>query len=142
ILRMSMASELQVLAHDLTRFSERNRHFRDFTLNLLLHAMREIIASFPVYRTYVNARDSDVTAHDRRYIDHAVNEAKRRNPQYPAVVFEFVRGLPLKEADYIPEEERGDHMRSVGKFQQAKSCHRQRHRGHGPLALQPAGVTQ
>jgi len=121
ILRMSMASELQVLAHDLTRFSERNRHFRDFTLNLLLHAMREIIASFPVYRTYVNARESDVTAHDRRYIDHAVNEAKRRNPQYPAVVFEFVRGLLLKKADYIPEDERGEHMKFVGKFQQVTS---------------------
>jgi len=121
ILRMSMASELQVLAHDLTRFSERNRHFRDFTLNLLLHAMREIIASFPVYRTYVNGRESDVTAHDRRYIDHAVNEAKRRNPQYPAVVFEFVRGLLLKKADYIPEEERGEHIKFVGKFQQVTS---------------------
>jgi (1->4)-alpha-D-glucan 1-alpha-D-glucosylmutase len=120
ILRMSMASELQVLAHGLTRFAEGNRHFRDFTLNLLVHAMREIIASFPVYRTYVNARE-DVTAHDRRYIDHAVNEAKRRNPGYPSVVFEFVRGLLLKKADYIPEEERGEHMKFVGKFQQVTS---------------------
>jgi (1->4)-alpha-D-glucan 1-alpha-D-glucosylmutase len=121
ILRMSMASELQVLTHNLTRFSERNRHFRDFTLNLLLHALREIIASFPVYRTYVNARDADVTSHDRRYIDHAVNEAKRRNPRYPAIVFEFVRGLLLKKADYIPQEERDEHMKFVGKFQQVTS---------------------
>jgi (1->4)-alpha-D-glucan 1-alpha-D-glucosylmutase len=121
ILRMSMASELQVLTHNLTRFSERNRHFRDFTLNLLLHALREIIASFPVYRTYVNAREADVTSHDRRYIDHAVNEAKRRNPRYPAIVFEFVRGLLLKKADYIPEEERDEHMKFVAKFQQVTS---------------------
>src|SRR5262249_30924222 len=55
ILRMSMAGELNVLAHGLNRFSERNRHYRDFTLNSLVEAMREIIASFPVYRTYVNA---------------------------------------------------------------------------------------
>ena len=121
ILRMSMASELQVLAHDLTRFAERNRHFRDFTLNLLVHAMREIISSFPVYRTYVNAREPDVSAHDRRYIDYAVNEARRRNPWYPNVVFEFVRGLLLKKADYIPEEDRGEHMKFVGKFQQVTS---------------------
>jgi (1->4)-alpha-D-glucan 1-alpha-D-glucosylmutase len=121
ILRMSMASELQVLTHNLTRFSERNRHFRDFTLNLLLHALREIIASFPVYRTYVNARDADVTSHDRRYIDHAVNEAKRRNPRYPAIVFEFVRGLLLKKADYIPAEDQDEHMKFVGKFQQVTS---------------------
>jgi (1->4)-alpha-D-glucan 1-alpha-D-glucosylmutase len=121
VLRMSMASELQVLAHGLNRFSERNRHYRDFTLNLLVYAMREIIASFPVYRTYVNGREADVTAHDRRYIDHAVNEAKRRNPQHPRVVFEFVRGLLLKKADYIPEEERGEHLKFVSKFQQVTS---------------------
>jgi (1->4)-alpha-D-glucan 1-alpha-D-glucosylmutase len=121
ILRMSMASELQVLAHGLNRFSERNRHFRDFTLNLLVYAMREIIASFPVYRTYVNGREPDVSAHDRRYIEHAVSEAERRNPRHPGVVFDFVRGLLLKKADYIPAEERGEHLKFVGKFQQVTS---------------------
>jgi len=116
-----MASELQVLAHGLNRFSERNRHFRDFTLNLLVYAMREIIAAFPVYRTYVNGREPDVSAHDRRYIEYAVNEAKRRNPRHPGVVFDFVRGLLLKKADYIPEEERGEHLKFVSKFQQVTS---------------------
>src|ERR1051325_7498363 len=121
ILRMSMASELNVLGHGLNRFSERNRHYRDFTLNLLIYAMREIIASFPVYRTYVHGREAGVTAHDRRYIDNAVNEAKRRNPRHPAVVFEFVRSLLLKNAGYIPEEERGEHLKFVSKFQQVTS---------------------
>src|SRR5205807_7754844 len=60
-----------------------------------LYAMREIIASFPVYRTYVNGREPDVSAHDRRYIEYAVSEAKRRNPRHPSVVFDFVRGLLL-----------------------------------------------
>ncbi len=121
ILRMSMSSELQVLAHGLNRFSERNRHFRDFTLNILVQAMREIIASFPVYRTYVNGRDEDVSAHDRRYIEHAVSDAKRRNPVYPRQVFDFIRGLLLKKADYIPDEEWSDYLKFVGKFQQVTS---------------------
>jgi (1->4)-alpha-D-glucan 1-alpha-D-glucosylmutase len=121
ILRMSMASELQVLAHGLNRFSERNRHFRDFTLNLLVYAMREIIASFPVYRTYVNGREPDVSAHDRRYIEFAVSEAKRRNPRHPGVVFDFIRGLLLKKADYISEGERDEHLKFVSKFQQVTS---------------------
>jgi len=121
ILRMSMASELNVLGHGLNRFSERNRHYRDFTLNSLVYAMREIIAAFPVYRTYVNGRDADVSAHDRRYIEHAVSEAKRRNPGHPGVVFDFIRGLLLKKADYIPEEERSEHLKFVGKFQQVTS---------------------
>lgn len=121
ILRMSMASELNVLAHGLNRFSERHRHYRDFTLNLLIYAMREIIASFPVYRTYVNGREPEVSAHDRRYIEHAVTEAKRRNPRHPGVVFDFIRDLLLKRADYIPEAERPEHLKFVGKFQQVTS---------------------
>jgi (1->4)-alpha-D-glucan 1-alpha-D-glucosylmutase len=121
VLRMSMASELQVLAHGLNRFSERNRHYRDFTLNLLVYAMREIIAAFPVYRTYVNGREPDVSEHDRRYIEYAVSKARRRNPQHPGVVFDFIRGLLLKKANYIPEEERGEHLKFVGKFQQVTS---------------------
>jgi (1->4)-alpha-D-glucan 1-alpha-D-glucosylmutase len=121
VLRMSMASELNVLAHGLNRFSERNRHYRDFTLNSLVHAMREIIACFPVYRTYVNDREIDVSARDRGYIDHAVAEAKRKNPGRPALVFDFVRDLLLQKADYIPEDAHDEHMKFVGKFQQVTS---------------------
>jgi (1->4)-alpha-D-glucan 1-alpha-D-glucosylmutase len=120
ILRMSMSSELNVLGHALNRFSEQNRSYRDFTLNLLTYAMREIIASFPVYRTYVNGREEGVSTHDRRYIEYAVREAKRRNPRHPTVVFDFIRDLLLKQAD-IPEDARDKHLRFVGKFQQVTS---------------------
>jgi (1->4)-alpha-D-glucan 1-alpha-D-glucosylmutase len=121
VLRLSMSSELNVLAHQLNRFSERNRHYRDFTLNSLTQAMREIIACFPVYRTYVNEREEPVNERDRRYIEHAVAEAKRRNPGRPRAVFHFVRDLLLKQADYILASERGEHLRFVGKFQQVTS---------------------
>jgi (1->4)-alpha-D-glucan 1-alpha-D-glucosylmutase len=120
ILRVSMASELNVLAHRLNRFSERNRHYRDFTLNSLIQAMREIIACFPVYRTYVNDRE-EVSERDRRFIEQAVREAKRRNPNRPGAVYDFVRDLLLKKADYIPASERAEHMDFVAKFQQATS---------------------
>jgi (1->4)-alpha-D-glucan 1-alpha-D-glucosylmutase len=120
VLRVSMASELNVLAHGLNRFSERSRHYRDFTLNSLAYAMREIISCFPVYRTYVNDREPP-SARDREYIEHAVREAKRRNPGRPPLVFDFVRDLLLKKADYIPEREHDAHMRFVGKFQQVTS---------------------
>ena len=120
VLRVSMAGELNVLAHGLNRFSERNRHSRDFTLNSLAYAMREIIACFPVYRTYVNEREP-VSARDREFIEHAVLEARRRNPGRPGLVFEFVGALLLKQAGFIPEDERGEHMRFVAKFQQVTS---------------------
>jgi len=121
ILRLSMASELNVLAHQLNRFSERSRYYRDFTLNSLTQAMREVIACFPVYRTYVNAREERAGDRDRRYVEYAVAEAKRRNPARPRAVFDFVRDLLLKQADYIPESDREEYLRFVGKFQQVTS---------------------
>ena len=121
ILRVSMASELNVLAHRLNRFSERHRHYRDFTLNSLGQAMREIIACFPVYRTYVNEREPIPNDRDREYIERAVREARRRNPNRPAAVYHFVRDLLLKRGEFIAESNHSDHMAFVGKFQQVTS---------------------
>ena len=121
VLRVSMAGELNVLGHRLNIFSERNRHYRDYTLNSLTQAMREIIACFPVYRTYVNEREPQVDDQDRQAIERAVREAKRRNPNRPTAVYDFVRDLLLKKTDYIPESERDEHMKFVGKFQQVTS---------------------
>src|SRR5688572_2421414 len=120
VLRVSMAGELNVLGHRLNLFSERNRHYRDFTLNALTQAMREIIACFPVYRSYVNDRD-EVSAQDRRAIEHAVRDAKHRNPNRPAAVYDFVSDLLLKRVGYTSDEARDEHMRFVGKFQQVTS---------------------
>ena len=120
VLGVSMASELNVLGHRLNQFSERHRHYRDFTLNSLTQAMREIIACFPVYRSYVNDHE-EVSRQDRSAIERAVREAKRRNPQRPVAVYDFVRDLLLKKADYIPDSEHDEHMRFVGKFQQVTS---------------------
>ncbi len=120
VLRVSMAGELNVLGHRLNQFSERNRHYRDFTLNSLTQAMREIIACFPTYRSYVNERD-EVSDQDRQSIEYAVREAKRRNPNRPAAVYDFVCDLLLKRADALSDSDRDEHMRFVGKFQQVTS---------------------
>ena len=50
-----MSGDINSLGHQLNRFSERNRHFRDFTLYSLISTLKEVIACFPVYRTYVTA---------------------------------------------------------------------------------------
>src|SRR5204862_53095 len=73
--------------------SEQSRHSRDFTLSSLTHAIREIIACFPVYRTYID--DNAVTERDRATIELAVARAKRKNPATDASVFNFVRDVLL-----------------------------------------------
>ena len=105
--------------------------------------MREIIACFPVYRTYVNDRDPVPNDRDRQYIERAVREAKRRNPNRPAAVYHFVRDLLLKRGEFIPESERGEHMQFVGKFQQVTSPVTAKGIEDTALyLLQPAGVAE
>ncbi len=121
IMRVSMASELNVLGHHLNMLSERDRRSRDFTLNSLTHALREIIACFPVYRTYVTEGPDPVRERDRVYIRLAVARAKRRNPAFSGLVFDFVRSLLLKEWDERTQDDRQEQLRFVMKFQQTTS---------------------
>ena len=120
ILRASMSSELQMLAHRLNRISEQHRRTRDFTLNSLRHALREILACFPVYRTY--PRPSGLSERDRRFIQLAVDRARRRNPAMDASVFEFIRHILLLEhPEGIDDPSRRERELFTGRFQQVTS---------------------
>lgn len=120
ILRFSMASELQMLAHRLNRISEQHRRSRDFTLNTLRHALREILACFPVYRTY--AGPAIVSDRDRRFVNQAIAHAKRRNPAIDAAVFDFIREILLLEhPEGLNERARLDREVFTGRFQQVTS---------------------
>jgi (1->4)-alpha-D-glucan 1-alpha-D-glucosylmutase len=88
IIRVALVSELNVLANQLTRIALSKRHTCDFTLNSLRDALTEVVASFPVYRTYVSA--SGVSADDARYIRAAIDSAKRRSPAADISVFDFI----------------------------------------------------
>jgi (1->4)-alpha-D-glucan 1-alpha-D-glucosylmutase len=89
----AMASELNILAHALNQLSEGNRRARDFTLNNLREALREVVACFPVYRTYVSA--AGATENDQHMIDLALTRAKQRNPLMEPLVFDFLRQVLL-----------------------------------------------
>jgi len=121
IMNVSMASEINVLGHQLNLLSERDRRTRDFTLNSLTDAIREIIACFPVYRTYVTDGPEPVSDRDRAYLRLAGVRAKRRNPAVSGLVFDFVRSLLLKEWDERIRQDRRELLRFVMKFQQTTS---------------------
>jgi (1->4)-alpha-D-glucan 1-alpha-D-glucosylmutase len=118
IMRMSMASDINVLGHRLNVLSERDRRSRDFTLNNLTDALREIVACFPVYRTYITEGDEPILERDRAYIHMAVACAKRRNPALSGQVFDFIRAILLKQADARTEQDRLEQLRLVMTFQQ------------------------
>lgn len=115
-----MASEINNLGGKLKEISEKNRHFRDFTRANLILAIREIIASFPVYRTYISPKDTAVSRRDEKYILTAVNLARRRTPNLASAVYEFLRDvLMLKIEPLMPtEEDRALAREFVLRFQQ------------------------
>jgi len=117
IIETSMASELNVLAHELNRISECHRRFRDFTLDSLQEALREIVACFPVYRSYVGPNGwGDL---DERNIDQAVSSALRRNPALEPSIFHFIRQMLLpKRIPDITDDEYARRLRFSMKFQQ------------------------
>lgn len=117
VMLVSMSSEINTLGHYLNRLSEQNRHTRDFTLNSLIKAITEVIACFPVYRTYING--FDIAERDRQYIESAVGRAKRQNPAISASVFDFVRDvLQLHFHDTLFEEQKSAWLDFVMRFQQ------------------------
>jgi (1->4)-alpha-D-glucan 1-alpha-D-glucosylmutase len=120
VLHETMSGDINSLGHQLNRFSERNRHFRDFTLYSLISTLKEVIACFPVYRTYVTASDP-ISDHDRRYITEAIQCAKRRAPGVTSLVFEFIKTLLLKQTRAATPEECDERERFIGKFQQLTS---------------------
>lgn len=119
IMLTALASELNVLAHALNRLSERDRRSRDFTLNTCRNVLREVVACFPVYRTYISPRG--VGDFDRAVLTVALTEARRRNPLMEASIFEFLRGILLPSASPAPPEgdaSAGDRLRFAMKVQQ------------------------
>jgi (1->4)-alpha-D-glucan 1-alpha-D-glucosylmutase len=120
ILRVTMSSELHMLAHQLDRLAQKNRFSRDFTLNTLRHALREVIACFPVYRSYIS--DEGLSEMDRKYIIRAVRRARTKNPALSGAIFDFVRDmLLLKYPAGSTAEEQAEQRRFAGKFQQVTS---------------------
>ncbi|MEW5978595.1 MAG: malto-oligosyltrehalose synthase [Acidobacteriota bacterium] len=118
IMLVSMAGEINALAYQLDRISEKNRWYRDFTLNSLTFAIREVIACLPVYRTYINRRETPAEA-DQAYVEAAVEEARRRNPRTAKAIFDFIRDtLLLRNVGDFKKEDRPKLVEFATKFQQ------------------------
>jgi (1->4)-alpha-D-glucan 1-alpha-D-glucosylmutase len=117
VVRVALASELNVLADQLTRIALSKRHTCDFTLNSLREALTEVVASFPVYRTYVSS--SSVSESDGHYIRTAIDLAKGRSPAADTSVFDFIREVLLTHiAEGYDAAYRNGVTRFAMKFQQ------------------------
>jgi (1->4)-alpha-D-glucan 1-alpha-D-glucosylmutase len=118
VMKLALASDVDVLGNMLDRLSERNRWYRDFTLEALSRTVRETIACFPVYRTYVEP-GQPVSEEDRQIVERAIGAAKRRNPAMEESIFNFFRDvLLLRCPQNLDADGRAAHAHFVLKFQQ------------------------
>jgi (1->4)-alpha-D-glucan 1-alpha-D-glucosylmutase len=103
IMENELASELNALAREVAAIARSHPKTADFTQNLLQQALKEIVAVFPVYRTYID-EEAQPTAADRRDIDWAFAKARRQLEIDPSV-FDFLYGLLT--CDIIAEPKSG-----------------------------------
>ena len=103
-----LSSELTWLTTTLFRIALSDLRSSDFTYDGLRDAVSAVVASFPVYRTYV--ADWGPSEQDRHYIEWAVLQAAKRRPLVDESIFWFVqdvltlRILEVPHAGYDPAE--------------------------------------
>jgi (1->4)-alpha-D-glucan 1-alpha-D-glucosylmutase len=118
VMKLALANDVDVLGNMLDRLSEQNRWYRDFTLEALSRTVRETIACFPVYRTYVEP-GHPVSEEDRQIVERAIAAAKRRNPAMEESIFNFLRDVLLLRSPHdLDAAGRAAHAQFVLKFQQ------------------------
>ena len=116
ILEKHMAGDVDNVADLLKKASSRDRHGGDITLYGLKMALVEVMARFPVYRTYIS--EGVFRNEDRQHISAAVDKALESSPGLLHELQFIKRFLLLELGDYLSEEEKKNCLYFVMRFQQ------------------------
>ena len=90
VLREVLAADLERLTQRFVAVSEARRRYRDLTRYDLREALREALACFPVYRTYVDEEGQPAAA-DRDVIAGVLARSRERRPDLDPVAFDCWR---------------------------------------------------
>jgi (1->4)-alpha-D-glucan 1-alpha-D-glucosylmutase len=96
VLRDILGSDLNRLTALLVEVCEHHRNYRDYTRHELHEVLREAIACFPVYRTYVSAEAEGASAQDEKYVGEAMAAVWARRPEFDPRLLDFLRDLLLR----------------------------------------------
>lgn len=88
--RDALGSDVNRLAHLFVEICENNRDRRDYTRAEIRRAIREVAASFSVYRTYVVPGRNEITEDDEREIRNAIEIAKKQRSDIDPDLFNFI----------------------------------------------------
>jgi (1->4)-alpha-D-glucan 1-alpha-D-glucosylmutase len=95
VLRESFSTDIFRLSSLLLQICERHTRYRDYTRREVHATVREIVACFPVYRTYARAESGALSESDARYIEQTIDAAQAHRPDLDAELCKFVRDLLL-----------------------------------------------
>ena len=98
IMNTELATDVERLTELFVAVCEDQRRFRDFTRPELRQALRETLASFEVYRTYVDDRKPAVAPEDENSIGRAIGDALNRRPDLDPELFTLLKRVLLLEA--------------------------------------------
>ena len=107
-----LSSEINRLTNLAIEICERHRRYRDYTRHELHETLRELIAAFPVYRTYVVPGGAAPSPDDIAHVEEAAKLARARRPDLDGELFEFLVDILLGRHRGTAEHE------LVARFQQ------------------------
>lgn len=113
ITEKNFASELEVLVTDIKTIADANRRTRDYTSFALRQALVEIVAAFPVYRSYL--KDGEPADEDVRLIGETIDAAKSSSALPDHSVHDFIASALLGR---VQSDSTDDIRRFRRRFQQ------------------------
>ncbi len=93
VLKEMFGSDVNRLVTLLAEVCEHQKRYRDYTRRELSAMIREVIACFPVYRTYVQAEQGKVSDRDVHYVEEAIELASANRPEIDPELFDFLRDV-------------------------------------------------
>ena len=94
VLDTTFSAEIIMLGQALRNLAETDRRSRDFTLYALTTGIKDTLAAFPVYRTYL-APGGSREPNDEGHVEHAIALAKRKNRSIDPSVLDYLRDVLL-----------------------------------------------
>ena len=104
IMAEELAAEVDRLSSLLAAICDDHRRHRDHTRRDLRDALREVVAAYPVYRTYVTT-DAAAGVDDRHHIESALRGAAERRPDVDRELLTFLGALAAGDVPGAAERE-------------------------------------
>ena len=105
LMKTELAADVERLTELFATLCDQHHSYRDFTRHEIRTALRETIAWFPVYRTYVSAATGRRSEQDVAYVREAIKLAAEHRPQLDETLLLFLADVLLLEVDDVTAHE-------------------------------------